>query len=33
MKIYIFSNGKITKKYYFQTHVRIVSLNQIKVLS
>jgi hypothetical protein len=33
MKIYFFSKGKITKKYYFQTHIRVASLNQIKVLS
>jgi hypothetical protein len=33
MKIFFVSKGKITKKYYFQTHVRVASLNQIKVLS
>jgi len=33
MKIFFFSKGKITKKYYFQTHVRVTSLKQIKVLS
>lgn len=33
MKIFFFSKGKITKKYYFQTHVRVASLEQIKVLS
>jgi len=31
-KIYFISNGKLTKKYYFQTHLRVTSLNQIKVL-
>jgi hypothetical protein len=33
LKIYFFSKGKITKKYYFQTHIRVASLNQIKILS
>ena len=33
MKIFFFSMGQITKKYYFQTHIRVDSLNQIKVLS
>lgn len=33
MKIFFFSKGKVTKKYYFQTHIRVASLNQIKVLS
>ncbi len=33
MKVWFFSNGKRTEKYYFQTHVRVKSLNQIKVLS
>jgi len=33
VKIFFFSKGKITKKYYFQTHVRVASLDQIKVLS
>ncbi len=33
MKIFFFSKGKITKKYYFQTHVRVASLEQIKILS
>ena len=33
MKIFFISKGRITKKYYFQTHVKVASLNQIKVLS
>jgi len=33
MKVWFFSNGKRTEKYYFQTHVRVKSINQIKVLS
>jgi len=33
MKIDFVSNGKITKKYYFQTHLRVTSLKQIRVLS
>lgn len=33
LKIYLFTNGKVTKKYYFQTHIRVTSLNQIKVLT
>jgi len=33
MKIYFLSKGKITKKYYFQTHIKVSSLSQIKVLS
>jgi hypothetical protein len=32
-KIWFFSNGKKTEKYYFQTHIRITSINQINVLS
>jgi hypothetical protein len=32
MKIFFYSKGKITKKYYFQTHVRVASLSQIRVL-
>jgi hypothetical protein len=32
LKIWFYSNGKRTKKYYFQTHIRIISVNQIKVL-
>ena len=32
MKIYFISNGKLTEKYYFQTHLRVTSLKQIKVL-
>ncbi len=33
IKIWFFSQGKRTNKYYFQTHIRVSSLNQIKVLS
>jgi len=33
IKIYFYTNGKRTKKYYFQTHIRVNSLNQIKVMS
>jgi hypothetical protein len=33
MKIFFFSKVKITTKYYYQTHVRVSSLSQIKVLS
>ena len=32
-KIHFFSKGKYTDKYYFQTHIRVDSLNQIKVLN
>jgi len=33
VKILFISNGKPTKKYYYQTHIRVSSLKQIKVLS
>ncbi|PKI16034.1 hypothetical protein [Colwellia sp. 12G3] len=33
MKIWFISNGKRTEKYYFQTHIRVNSINQIRVLS
>ena len=33
MKIWFGSNGKRSEKYYFQTHIRVKSINQIKVLS
>lgn len=33
IKIYVFKNGKRTKKYYFQTHIRVTSIAQIRVLS
>lgn len=33
VKIYMYKEGKRTKKYYFQTHIRIKSTDQIKVLS
>ena len=33
LKINFFTNGKVTKKYYFQTHINVSSLHQIKVLN
>ena len=33
MRIDFYSNGKKTKKYYFQTHIRVTSVDQIKVLT
>jgi len=33
VKIFFISNGKITKKYYYQTHIRIDTGTQIQVLS
>lgn len=33
IKIWFTSNGKRTEKYYFQTHIKVTSLNQIRVLS
>ena len=33
MRIDFYSNGKRTEKYYFQTHIRVTSIGQIKVLS
>jgi hypothetical protein len=33
IKIYKYKNGKRTKKFYFQTHIRVTSIDQIKVLS
>jgi len=33
IKIYMYKNGKRTKKYYFQTHIRVISIEQIRVLS
>lgn len=33
IKIYKYKNGKRTKKYYFQTHIRVTSIDQIRVLS
>jgi hypothetical protein len=33
MKILFVSDGKRTEKYYFQTHIRVKSINQIKVVS
>lgn len=32
VKIYFVSNGKLTEKYYFQTHIQVDSLSQIKVV-
>ena len=31
-KIYFFSRGRKTEKYYFQTHIKVSSVGQIKVL-
>lgn len=33
VKIWFLSNGKKTDKYYFQTHIRVNSIKQIKVLN
>lgn len=33
IKIYKYENGKRTKKYYFQTHIRVDSVTQIRVMS
>lgn len=33
IKVWFYSNSNRTEKYYFQTHVKIESINQIKVLS
>jgi hypothetical protein len=33
IKIFLYADGKNTKKYYFQTHVKVTSLDQIRVLS
>jgi hypothetical protein len=32
VKIYRYKNGKRTKKFYFQTHIKVSSVDQIKVL-
>jgi hypothetical protein len=32
VKIYYFKNGKRTKKYYFQTHIRVNSIDKLKIL-
>jgi hypothetical protein len=32
VKIWFFSNGKRTEKYYYQTHIQIDSLNQIEII-
>jgi hypothetical protein len=32
IRIYLYKNGKRTRKFYFQTHIRIFSINQIRVL-
>lgn len=33
VKIYMYKNGKRTKKYYFQTHIKVTNIEQVKVLS
>jgi hypothetical protein len=33
VRIYKYENGKRTKKYYYQTHIRVTSIDQIQVLS
>ncbi len=33
VKVDFYSQGRKTKKYYFQTHIRVSSIDQIKVLS
>jgi hypothetical protein len=33
IKISMFENGKRSKKYYYQTHIKVTSIDQIKVLS
>lgn len=33
VKIYFIANGRQTKKYYYQTHIRVRSLDQIKIVS
>lgn len=33
LKIYFISSGRVTKKYYFQTHLKVTSLKQIEVIS
>ena len=32
IRIYMYKNGKRTKKHYFQTHIRVTSIDQIRVL-
>ncbi len=33
IKTYFYKNGKRTKKYYFQTHIKVTEVDQIRVLS
>lgn len=33
VKIYFIANGRQTQKYYYQTHIRVRSLDQIKIVS
>ncbi len=33
VKVHYFKNGKRTKKYYFQTHIKVDSIDNIRVLS
>lgn len=33
IKMYKYENNKRTKQYYFQTHIRVTSIDQLKVLS
>ena len=33
VKIYFFKNGRRTEKYYFQTHIKVTDIKQIRVLS
>ncbi len=33
VKIYFISKGRMTNKYYFQTHINVSSIEQVKVLS
>ena len=32
VKIYIFQNGKKTKRYYYQTHINVTNIDKVKVL-
>jgi hypothetical protein len=32
VKIYMYKNGKRTKKYYFQTHIKVTNIEQVKIL-
>ena len=33
IKIYMYESGKRTKQYYFQTHIKVTAIDQIRVLS